>query len=98
METALNNKIYYNVGKKLSEKIVSIQEFNKLRRDVSNYLMYAAKDEKMKVKLFITIMDFLALRRISIPSGFVEGIMQTDERELTLNVGLFIEGLSSVKR
>ncbi|WP_255646311.1 hypothetical protein [Clostridioides sp. ZZV15-6597] len=39
-------------------------------------------------------MDFLALRRISIPNGFVEGIMQTDERELTLNIGLFIEGLS----
>ncbi|HBG5344128.1 TPA: hypothetical protein KQG29_001492 [Clostridioides difficile] len=94
---ATNNKIYYNVGKNLSQKTSNREELKKLSREVSNYLMYAATDEKAKINLFTTIMEFLALRSISIPNGFVEGIMQTDERELTLNVGLFIEGLSSVK-
>ncbi|WP_255646310.1 hypothetical protein [Clostridioides sp. ZZV15-6597] len=36
-----NNKIYYDVGKNLSERTDNIQELKKLSREVSNYLMYA---------------------------------------------------------
>ncbi|MDS6286027.1 hypothetical protein REK99_020180, partial [Clostridioides difficile] len=71
-------------------------ELNKFSQEVVNFLRYAGFDKNMKIKLFQTIIEVVARKKVSLPSGseFTEGILQSDEAEMTMNVGFIIEGLS----
>ncbi|HBG8737526.1 TPA: hypothetical protein KRI71_003676, partial [Clostridioides difficile] len=46
--------------------------------------------------LFQTIIEAVVRKKVSLPSDseFTEGILQSDEAEMTMNVGFLIEGLS----
>ncbi|HBF0857102.1 TPA: hypothetical protein KNP56_003931, partial [Clostridioides difficile] len=48
------------------------------------------------IKLFQTIIEVVARKKVSLPndSKFTQGILQSDEAEMTTNVGFIIEGLS----
>ncbi|VIH96457.1 Uncharacterised protein [Clostridioides difficile] len=71
-------------------------ELNKFSQEVVNFLRYAGFDKDMKIKLFQTIIEAVARKKVSLPSDseFTEGILQSDEAEMTMNVGFLIEGLS----
>ncbi|HBF5749807.1 TPA: hypothetical protein KOR48_003837, partial [Clostridioides difficile] len=65
-------------------------------QEVVNFLRYAGVDKDMKIKLFQTIIEAVVRKKVSLPSDseFTEGILQSDEAEMTMNVGFLIEGLS----
>ncbi|VIB24590.1 Uncharacterised protein [Clostridioides difficile] len=71
-------------------------ELNKFSQEVVNFLRYAGVDKDMKIKLFQTIIEAVVRKKVSLPSDseFTEGILQSDEAEMTMNVGFLIEGLS----
>ncbi|EQE71128.1 hypothetical protein QCK_4289 [Clostridioides difficile CD45] len=50
----------------------------------------------MKIKLFQTIIEAIARKRVTLPADneFTQGIMLSNELEMTTNVGFIIEGLS----
>lgn len=87
--------VYLQIGKELSEKMTK-SELNKFSQEVTNYLRFAGHDNDMKIKLFQTIIEAVARKKVSLPSDseFTEGILQSDEVEMTTNVGFIIEGLS----
>ncbi|HBG6359997.1 TPA: hypothetical protein KQW56_003525, partial [Clostridioides difficile] len=71
-------------------------ELNKFSQEVVNFLRYAGVDKDMKIKLFQTIIEAVARKKITLPndSKFTEGILQSSEFEMTENVGFILEGLS----
>ncbi|EGT5415012.1 hypothetical protein CUA95_18275 [Clostridioides difficile] len=87
--------VYLQIGKELSEKMTK-SELNKFSQEVVNFLRYAGVDKDMKIKLFQTILEMVARKKITLSSDseFTEGILQSDEAEMTMNVGFIIEGLS----
>ncbi|VIN84014.1 Uncharacterised protein [Clostridioides difficile] len=87
--------VYLQIGKELSEKMTK-SELNKFSQEVVNFLRYAGVDKDMKIKLFQTIIEVVVRKKVSLPSDseFTEGILQSDEAEMTMNVGFLIEGLS----
>ncbi|HEK8704843.1 TPA: hypothetical protein STU26_003474 [Clostridioides difficile] len=95
MDVEQSKKVYLQVGKELSEKMTK-SELNKFSQEVTNYLQFAGFDKNMKIKLFQTIIEVVARKKVSLPndSEFTEGIMQSSELEMTTNVGFIIEGLS----
>ncbi|HBF3279873.1 hypothetical protein ABRV75_12295 [Clostridioides difficile] len=95
MDAEQSKKVYLRIGKELSEKMTK-SELTKFSQEVANYLQYAGLDKNMKIKLFQTILEMVARKKVSLPSDseFTEGILQSDEVEMTTNVGFIIEGLS----
>ncbi|MDN9632415.1 hypothetical protein KLL70_09950 [Clostridioides difficile] len=95
MDAEQSKKVYLRIGKELSEKMTK-SELTKFSQEVANYLQYAGLDKNMKIKLFQTIIEAVARKKVSLPSDseFTEGILQSDEAEMTTNVGFIIEGLS----
>ncbi|MFQ4188165.1 hypothetical protein C3O92_16410 [Clostridioides difficile] len=95
MDVEQSKKVYLQVGKELSEKMTK-SELNKFSQEVTNYLQFAEFDKNMKIKLFQTIIEVVARKKVSLPndSEFTEGILQSSELEMTTNVGFIIEGLS----
>ncbi|EII6832987.1 TPA: hypothetical protein KPG21_002160 [Clostridioides difficile] len=95
MNVEQSKKVYSNIGKELSKKMTK-SELAKFSQEVANYLRYAGLDKNMKIKLFQTIIEVVARKKVSLPSNseFTEGILQSDEAEMTMNVGFIIEGLS----
>lgn len=95
MDVEQSKKIYLSIGKELSKKMTK-SELNKFSQEVANYLQYAGLDKNMKIKLFQTILEMVARKKITLSSDseFTEGILQSDEAEMTTNVGFIIEGLS----
>ncbi|EGT5248056.1 TPA: hypothetical protein SHW33_003788 [Clostridioides difficile] len=87
--------VYLQIGKELSEKMTK-SELNKFSQEVVNFLRYAGVDKDMKIKLFQTIIEAVARKKITLPndSKFTEGILQSSEFEMTENVGFILEGLS----
>ncbi|CDS90393.1 TPA: hypothetical protein ACHTFF_003721 [Clostridioides difficile] len=87
--------VYLQIGKELSGKMTK-SELNKFSQEVVNFLRYAGVDKDMKIKLFQTIIEAVVRKKVSLPSDseFTEGILQSDEAEMTMNVGFLIEGLS----
>ncbi|HBE8980360.1 TPA: hypothetical protein KM837_003529 [Clostridioides difficile] len=87
--------VYLQIGKELSEKMTKT-EINKFSQEVVNFLRYAGLDKDMKIKLFQTIIEAVAKKKITLPndSKFTEGILQSSEFEMTENVGFILEGLS----
>ena len=87
--------VYLQIGKELSEKMTK-SELNKFSQEVVNFLRYAGVDKDMKIKLFQTIIEAAARKKITLPndSKFTEGILQSSEFEMTENVGFILEGLS----
>lgn len=87
--------VYLQIGKDLSEKMTK-SELNKFSQEVVNFLRYAGVDKDMKIKLFQTIIEAVARKKITLPndSKFTEGIFQSSEFEMTENVGFILEGLS----
>ncbi|EGT4856691.1 hypothetical protein DBN28_13705 [Clostridioides difficile] len=87
--------VYLQIGKDLSEKMTK-SELNKFSQEVVNFLRYAGVDKDMKIKLFQTIIEAVARKKITLPndSKFTEGILQSSEFEMTENVGFILEGLS----
>ncbi|MDU8805011.1 hypothetical protein RYE61_05870 [Clostridioides difficile] len=83
------------IGKELSEKMTK-SELTKFSQEVANYLQYAGLDKNMKIKLFQTIIEAVARKKVSLPAGseFTQGIMLSNELEMTTNVGFIVEGLS----
>ncbi|HDF5636630.1 TPA: hypothetical protein SOL41_003501 [Clostridioides difficile] len=86
---------YLQIGKELSGKMTK-SELNKFSQEVVNFLRYAGVDKDMKIKLFQTIIEAVARKKITLPndSKFTEGILQSSEFEMTENVGFILEGLS----
>ncbi|HBF4428943.1 TPA: hypothetical protein ACSVR1_003748 [Clostridioides difficile] len=95
MDVEQSKKVYLSVGKELSKKMTK-SELSKFSQEVANYLRYAGLDKNMKIKLFQTIIEMIARKKVSLPndSEFTQGILQSDEAEMTMNVGFIIEGLS----
>ncbi|VIF29716.1 Uncharacterised protein [Clostridioides difficile] len=95
MNVEQSKKVYLSVGKELSKKMTK-SELSKFSQEVANYLRYAGLDKNMKIKLFQTIIEMIARKKVSLPndSEFTQGILQSDEAEMTMNVGFIIEGLS----
>ncbi|HBG0458439.1 TPA: hypothetical protein KPE24_000228 [Clostridioides difficile] len=95
MDVEQSKKVYLSVGKELSKKMTK-SELSKFSQEVVNFLRYAGFDKDMKIKLFQTIIEAVARKKVSLPSDseFTEGILQSDEAEMTMNVGFLIEGLS----
>lgn len=95
MNVEQSKKVYLQAGKELSKKMTK-SELTKFSQEVANYLQYAALDKNMKIKLFQTIIEMIARKKVSLPSDseFTQGILQSDEAEMTTNVGFVIEGLS----
>ncbi|EOE7167593.1 hypothetical protein KWL52_006770 [Clostridioides difficile] len=95
MNVEQSKKVYLNIGKELSKKMTK-SELTKFSQEIANYLQYAGLDKNMKIKLFQTIIEVVARKKVSLPSDseFTEGILQSDEAEMTMNVGFIIEGLS----
>ncbi|HFL2427537.1 TPA: hypothetical protein ACG3JQ_003652 [Clostridioides difficile] len=87
--------VYLQIGKELSKKMTK-SELNKFSQEVVNFLRYAGVDKDMKIKLFQTIIEAAARKKITLPndSKFTEGILQSSEFEMTENVGFILEGLS----
>ncbi|HBF4429085.1 hypothetical protein AB8344_19450 [Clostridioides difficile] len=87
--------VYLQIGKELSEKMTK-SELNKFSQEVVNFLRYAGVDKDMKIKLFQTIIEAAARKKITLPndSKFTEGILQSSEFKMTENVGFILEGLS----
>ncbi|MCA0881388.1 hypothetical protein LBA05_18600 [Clostridioides difficile] len=87
--------VYLQIGKELSEKMTK-SELNKFSQEVVNFLRYAGLDKDMKIKLFQTIIEAVAKKKITLPNDnkFTEGILQSSEFEMTENVGFILEGLS----
>ncbi|CEK40357.1 hypothetical protein PHICD146_20028 [Clostridium phage phiCD146] len=87
--------VYLQIGKELSEKMTK-SELNKFSQEVTNYLRFAGHDNDMKIKLFQTIIEAIARKRVTLPADneFTQGIMLSNELEMTTNVGFIIEGLS----
>ncbi|HBG3259018.1 TPA: hypothetical protein KP562_003262 [Clostridioides difficile] len=87
--------VYLQIGKELSGKMTK-SELNKFSQEVVNFLRYAGVDKDMKIKLFQTIIEAVARKKITLPndSKFTEGILQSSEFEMTENVGFILEGLS----
>ncbi|HBE9408322.1 TPA: hypothetical protein SOK69_003580 [Clostridioides difficile] len=87
--------VYLQIGKELSEKMTK-SELNKFSQEVTNYLRFAGLDSDMKIKLFQTIIEAVARKKVSLPddSEFTQGIMLSNELEMTTNVGFIIQGLS----
>ncbi|HBG1708745.1 hypothetical protein NAV36_17705 [Clostridioides difficile] len=90
-----SKNVYLQIGKELSGKMTK-SELNKFSQEVVIFLRYAGFDKDMKIKLFQTIIEAVARKKVSLPSDseFTEGILQSDEAEMTMNVGFLIEGLS----
>ncbi|HBG1007097.1 hypothetical protein KWU03_09430 [Clostridioides difficile] len=95
MDVEQSKNVYLRIGKELSEKMTK-SELNKFSQEVVNFLRYAGVDKNMKIKLFQTIIEAVARKKVSLPddSRFTQGILQSDEVEMTTNVGFIIEGLS----
>ncbi|HDZ5451400.1 TPA: hypothetical protein RTK55_001698 [Clostridioides difficile] len=95
MDVEQSKNVYLRIGKELSEKMTK-SELNKFSQEVVNFLRYAGFDKNMKIKLFQTIIEAVARKKVSLPddSRFTQGILQSDEVEMTTNVGFIIEGLS----
>ncbi|HBF4545726.1 hypothetical protein O0E53_13400 [Clostridioides difficile] len=95
MDVEQSKNVYLRIGKELSEKMTK-SELTKFSQEVANYLQYAGLDKNMKIKLFQTIIEVVARKKVSLPSDseFTEGILQSDEVEMTTNVGFIIQGLS----
>ncbi|HBF7929019.1 TPA: hypothetical protein KOY26_001486 [Clostridioides difficile] len=95
MNVKQSKKVYLTIGKELSKKMTK-SELTKFSQEVANYLQYAGLDKNMKIKLFQTIIEVVARKKVSLPSDseFTEGILQSDEAEMAMNVGFIIEGLS----
>ncbi|EOY7191146.1 hypothetical protein MXT65_17615 [Clostridioides difficile] len=95
MNVEQSKNVYLRIGKELSEKMTK-SELTKFSQEVANYLQYAGLDKNMKIKLFQTIIEVVARKKVSLPSDseFTEGILQSDEAEMAMNVGFIIEGLS----
>lgn len=95
MDVEQSKNVYLRIGKELSEKMTK-SELTKFSQEIANYLQYAGLDKNMKIKLFQTIIEVVARKKVSLPSDseFTEGILQSDEAEMTTNVGFIIEGLS----
>ncbi|HBH3067190.1 TPA: hypothetical protein KSG51_003885 [Clostridioides difficile] len=87
--------VYLQIGKELSEKMTK-SELNKFSQEVTNYLQFARHDNDMKIKLFQTIIEAVARKRVTLPADneFTQGIMLSNELEMTTNVGFIIQGLS----
>ena len=87
--------VYLQIGKELSEKMTK-SELNKFSQEVTNYLRFAGHDNDMKIKLFQTIIEAIDRKRVTLPADneFTQGIMLSNELEMTTNVGFIIEGLS----
>ncbi|MCW0800365.1 hypothetical protein OKS19_19915 [Clostridioides difficile] len=87
--------VYLQIGKELSGKMTK-SELNKFSQEVTNYLRFAEHDNDMKIKLFQTIIEAIARKRVTLPADneFTQGIMLSNELEMTTNVGFIIEGLS----
>ncbi|HFG9610979.1 TPA: hypothetical protein ACGI4Q_002349 [Clostridioides difficile] len=87
--------VYLQIGKELSEKMTK-SELNKFSQEVTNYLRFAGHDNDMKIKLFQTIIEAIARKRVTLPADneFTQGIMLSNELEMTTNVGFIIQGLS----
>ena len=87
--------VYLQIGKELSEKMTK-SELNKFSQEVTNYLRFAVHDNDMKIKLFQTIIEAVARKRVTLPADneFTQGIMLSNELEMTTNVGFIIQGLS----
>ncbi|HBF7094614.1 TPA: hypothetical protein KOU56_003702 [Clostridioides difficile] len=87
--------VYLQIGKELSEKMTK-SELNKFSQEVTNYLRFAGHDNDMKIKLFQTIIEAVARKKVTLPADneFTQGIMLSNELEMTTNVGFIIEGLS----
>ncbi|WP_461197358.1 hypothetical protein [Clostridioides difficile] len=87
--------VYLQIGKELSEKMTK-SELNKFSQEVTNYLRFAGHDNDMKIKLFQTIIEAVARKRVTLPADneFTQGIMLSNELEMTTNVGFIIQGLS----
>ncbi|HFL3096398.1 TPA: hypothetical protein ACG3JY_003541 [Clostridioides difficile] len=87
--------VYLQIGKELSEKMTK-SELNKFSQEVTNYLQFAGHDNDMKIKLFQTIIEAVARKRVTLPADneFTQGIMLSNELEMTTNVGFIIQGLS----
>ncbi|HGT1476867.1 TPA: hypothetical protein ACMV9L_002203 [Clostridioides difficile] len=95
MDVEQSKNVYLRIGKELSEKMTK-SELTKFSQEVANYLQYAGLDKNMKIKLFQTIIEVVARKKVSLPSDseFTEGILQSDEAEMATNVGFIVEGLS----
>ncbi|HBF2809181.1 TPA: hypothetical protein KN238_003883 [Clostridioides difficile] len=95
MDVEQSKNVYLRIGKELSEKMTK-SELTKFSQEIANYLQYAGLDKNMKIKLFQTIIEVVARKKVSLPSDseFTQGILQSDEAEMTTNVGFIIEGLS----
>ncbi|EGT4908101.1 hypothetical protein DAF77_14055 [Clostridioides difficile] len=87
--------VYLQIGKDLSEKMTK-SELNRFSQEVTNYLRFAGLDSDMKIKLFQTIIEAVARKKVTLPddSEFTQGIMLSNELEMTTNVGFIIQGLS----
>ncbi|HBH3109899.1 TPA: hypothetical protein KSG64_003447 [Clostridioides difficile] len=87
--------VYLQIGKELSEKMTK-SELNRFSQEVTNYLRFAGLDSDMKIKLFQTIIEAVARKKVTLPddSEFTQGIMLSNELEMTTNVGFIIQGLS----
>ncbi|NJA29711.1 hypothetical protein GSQ33_07300 [Clostridioides difficile] len=95
MDVEQSKNVYLRIGKELSEKMTK-SELTKFSQEVANYLQYAGLDKNMKIKLFQTIIEVVARKKVSLPSDseFTQGILQSDEAKMVMNVGFIIEGLS----
>ncbi|EMJ5875375.1 TPA: hypothetical protein U2J25_003322 [Clostridioides difficile] len=95
MNVEQSKNVYLRIGKELSEKMTK-SELNKFSQEVVNFLRYAGVDKNMKIKLFQTIIEAVARKKVSLPddSRFTQGILQSGELEMTTNVGFIIQGLS----
>ncbi|MDV9723694.1 hypothetical protein RHG08_20615 [Clostridioides difficile] len=87
--------VYLQIGKELSEKMTK-SELNRFSQEVTNYLRFAGLDSDMKIKLFQTIIEAVARKKVTLPANneFTQGIMLSNELEMTTNVGFIIQGLS----
>ncbi|WP_461197118.1 hypothetical protein [Clostridioides difficile] len=87
--------VYLQIGKELSEKMTK-SELNRFSQEVTNYLRFAGLDSDMKIKLFQTIIEAVARKKVTLPADneFTQGIMLSNELEMTTNVGFIIQGLS----
>ncbi|HEK4533756.1 TPA: hypothetical protein SOK32_003732, partial [Clostridioides difficile] len=59
--------VYLQIGKELSEKMTK-SELNKFSQEVVNFLRYAGVDKDMKIKLFQTIIEAVARKKITLSS------------------------------
>ncbi|MDW0092755.1 hypothetical protein RHK27_20500 [Clostridioides difficile] len=87
--------VYLQIGKELSEKMTK-SELNRFSQEVTNYLRFAGLDSDMKIKLFQAIIEAVARKKVTLPADneFTQGIMLSNELEMTTNVGFIIQGLS----